>query len=231
MESMGIASRIEEIRSRLPERVRLVAVSKLNPLTAIREAAGAGQIVFGESRVQELLEKYTAMPELEWHFIGHLQTNKIKYIAPFVHLIHGVDSFKLLREINRQGMKINRVIPCLLQVYIATEETKFGLTREELEELLDHPEFQSFRHVEIQGLMGMATFTNDQSRIQDEFFHLQDTFHHVKKTRFADKSYFREISAGMSHDYPLAIKAGSTLVRIGSDIFGQRNTTPFLQSF
>ena len=220
---MSIAQRLRQIQSGLPPEVRLIAVSKTHPVESILEAVAAGQHVFGENRVQELVEKYQALPELEWHLIGHLQTNKVKYIAPFVHLIHGVDSLKLLKEINLQAAKNQRVIDCLLQMYIATEETKFGLDEEEIKEILESEEFRSFENVRICGIMGMATNTRDQAVVEKEFYHLHDIFQYVKRTWFSDKSYFCEISAGMSQDYTLAVRAGSTMVRIGSEIFGERS--------
>src|SRR5690606_33277896 len=207
------------IKSQLPEGVVLVAVSKTKPTSAILEAYRAGQRVFGENKVQEMVQKWEELPkDIQWHMIGHLQRNKVKYIAPFVSLIHGVDSLKLLKEIDRQAKAIGRTIPCLLQLHIAQEETKFGLDPGELGALLESPEFRAMEHVQIMGLMGMATHTGDKTRIRKEFEYLKGQFDTLKKTR----PKISILSMGMSSDYPLAVEAGSTMVRIGSDIFGNR---------
>lgn len=203
----------------------LIAVSKIKPAEDIRKLYDMGQRDFGENYVQELVEKQAVLPEdIKWHFIGHLQSNKIKYIAPFVHLIHGVDSFKLLQEINKQAQKNNRVIHCLLQVHIATEETKFGLDEKELMELLEYYMAQrgQLKYVVIDGLMGMASFTEDNDQLAQEFGALKALFHLVQKSYFFGETTFRILSMGMSGDYEIAIREGSTHVRIGSLLFGRR---------
>ncbi len=212
-----------QIRQQLPAHVNLVAVSKTKPIPQLMEAYEAGQRIFGENKALEMKEKYEAMPkDIEWHFIGHLQTNKIKYIAPFVSLIHSIDSFKLLLEIEKAAKKCNRVIPCLLQFHIAEEESKFGFDLEEAVQMLNSPEFKELQHVEIAGVMGMATFTENRVQIVKEFRHLSDIFQRLKSTHFAEQAKFREISMGMTDDFDLAIAEGSTLVRVGSAIFGNR---------
>lgn len=221
---MAIAENIKTILSEIPTNVTLVAISKTKPLEAITEAYNCGLRIFGENKVQELTAKYEQLPkDIEWHLVGHLQTNKVKYIAPFVSLIHSVDSLSLLKEIDKQGKKNNRIIRCLLQVYIASEETKFGLSEKELNELVNSKELSSFANVSICGLMGMATFTEDTSQIRKEFNSLYLIFQHLKATRYTNNPEFKEISMGMSSDYRIAIEEGSTMVRIGSDIFGERN--------
>ncbi len=220
----SVIRNLEEIRGRLPENVTLVAVSKTKPNEMILEAYGAGQRIFGENKVQELTDKAEALPgDIEWHMIGHLQRNKVKYIAPFVSLIHGVDSLRLLRAINKEGVKNDRVIPCLLQMHIASEETKFGLDETELNELLESPDYKSFLNVEIRGLMGMATFTNDETIVAKEFRSLKNIFDRVRNEYFKNDSSFSVLSMGMSGDYQLAIAEGSNMVRVGSSIFGERN--------
>ena len=219
-----IQEEIKSIQERLPEHVRLVAVSKFHPIEALEEAYAAGQRVFGESKVQEMTTKYEALPkDIEWHFIGHLQTNKIKYMAPYVALIHGVDSFKLLKEINKQAIKAERTIPCLLQIHIAQEESKFGFSFDECRQMLEEGCWKELTHISIAGLMGMATNTDDENIIQQEFHSLEAFFQEIKDSYFSNQPAFKEISMGMSDDYPIAISEGSTLVRIGSKIFGQRN--------
>ena len=219
-----IQEEIKSIQERLPEHVRLVAVSKFHPIEALEEAYAAGQRVFGESKVQEMTTKYEALPkDIEWHFIGHLQTNKIKYMAPYVALIHGVDSFKLLKEINKQAIKAERTIPCLLQIHIAQEESKFGFSFDECRQMLEEGCWKELTHISIAGLMGMATNTDDENIIQQEFHSLGAFFQEIKDSYFSNQPAFKEISMGMSDDYPIAIAEGSTLVRIGSKIFGQRN--------
>ena len=219
-----IQAEIQRIKAGLPQGVQLVAVSKFHPIEALQEAYDVGQRIFGESKVQEMTQKYEAMPkDIEWHFIGHLQTNKIKYMAPYVSLIHGVDSYKLLAEIDKQAAKAGRVIPCLLQMHIAREETKFGFSFDECRQMLEAGNWRTLEHIRIAGVMGMATNTDDESIIAHEFESLKQFFDELKNGPFADAAYFREISMGMSDDYPLAISRGSTLIRVGSLIFGARN--------
>lgn len=219
-----IGERIKEIRNELPEGVRLVAVSKFHPNEAIEEAYRAGQRIFGESKVQEMTAKYESLPkDIEWHFIGHLQTNKVKYIAPYVSLIHGIDSYRLLSEVDKQGAKAGRTLDVLLQIHIAQEETKFGFTPDECRQLLADGAWKALAHVRICGLMGMASNTDDDAQVSREFEELHALFTEVKTTWFADVPAFKELSMGMSHDYPLAIRAGSTLVRVGTKIFGERD--------
>lgn len=219
-----IQTEIQTIKSGLPKEVRLVAVSKFHPIEALQEAYDGGQRIFGESKVQEMTQKYEALPkDIEWHFIGHLQTNKIKYMAPYVALIHGVDSYKLLSEINKQAAKVGRIIPCLLQIHIAQEETKFGFSTDECRSMLEEGNWRTLENVQIAGIMGMATNTEDEAQIKQEFATLSSFFREVKETYFKDRPSFKEISMGMSDDYPLAIEEGSTLIRIGSRIFGVRN--------
>jgi PLP dependent protein len=202
---------------------RLIAVSKTKPIEMLQEAYEAGQRIFGENKVQEMEQKHEALPkDIEWHLIGHLQTNKVKYIAPFVSLIHSVDSVKLLEEINKQGKKIDRIIPCLLQIYIANEETKFGFSEEEVFGLVgQYP--TSFSHVQIIGLMGMATFTDNQEQIRKEFKGLKKLFEKLKEMKLPPQVEMKELSMGMSADYKIALEEGSTLVRVGTAIFGERN--------
>lgn len=220
---MNIQTNIKEVLSTLPEGVRLVAVSKFHPNEAIEEAYAAGQRIFGESHVQEMTKKHDTLPsDIEWHFIGHLQTNKVKYMAPYVAMIHAVDSYRLLAEIDRQAAKAGRIIPCLLQIHIAREETKFGFTFDECRQMLQEGEWRKLANVSLAGLMGMASNVDDDEQIKQEFCSLSNFFHEVKQQFFADAEEFKEISMGMSHDYPLAIQAGSTLVRVGSKIFGER---------
>lgn len=220
---MGIRQNIKNLRATLPGNVRLIAVSKTHPMDEIMEAYNEGHRVFGENRVQELLPKYDALPkDIEWHLIGHLQTNKVKHIVPFVSLIHSIDSFKLLKEVNKEAAKSNRVVDCLLQVYIASEETKFGLSAEELFDLLSNSEVQSFNNCRIVGLMGMATFTENHDQIRKEFQHLFELFKKVKSTFPFLMPNFKELSMGMSSDFEIAIEEGSTLIRVGSAIFGER---------
>jgi len=202
---------------------RLIAVSKTKPAGEILQLYRLGQRLFGENKVQEMTEKKDLLPaDIEWHLIGHLQTNKVKYIAPFVAMIHSVDSLKLLQEINKQAAKNERIIPCLLQIHIAEEETKFGLDRDELFELLSSPLLNDLKHVSINGLMGMATNTHDQEKIEKEFALLRQIFHEVKAKFFSSTSAFTELSMGMSSDYKIALKHGSTLIRVGSLLFGER---------
>lgn len=221
---MNIASNFNNIRSQLPEHVKLIAVSKFKPVSDLMEAYKAGQRIFGENKAQEMTEKHEALPkDIEWHFIGHLQTNKIKYIIPYVHCIHSIDSAHLLAEVDKQAAKHGRTVPCLLQFHIATEESKFGFSYEEAAEMLKSPEFRTWEHIAIHGVMGMATNTEDSALVRKEFHTLKTYFDRLKQTFFAGQESFREISMGMTGDYPLAIEEGSTMVRIGSAIFGARN--------
>jgi len=221
---MSIASKIEEIKNSIPKNVKLIAVSKTKPAEDIMEAYNSGYRIFGENKPQELKEKYNTLPkDIEWHMIGHLQTNKVKYIAPFVHLIHAVESIKLLTTINKEAEKNNRIIDVLLQIYIAKEESKFGLSKEELITLLESEEFKCHKNIRIVGLMGMATFTNDSSIVRNEFKYLKQIFEFTKEKYFSNQDSFKEISMGMSDDYKLAIEEGSTIIRVGSSIFGSRN--------
>lgn len=202
---------------------QLVAVSKTKPVSDILEAYDAGQRVFGENKVQELREKHELLPkDIQWHMIGHLQSNKVKYIAPFVTLIHAVDSFKLLKEINKQAAKVDRRLDCLLQVHIAQEETKFGLSIEEIHEIINSEEFQNLSNIKIIGLMGMATNTEKVDQVRQEFESLRKKFNDLKNLE-NEKIEMRELSIGMSNDYQIALECGSTMVRIGSSIFGNRN--------
>lgn len=220
---MSIQENIREVLSTLPDGVRLVAVSKYHPVEAIREAYDGGQRIFGESKVQEMTAKHDQLPaDIEWHFIGHLQTNKVKYIAPYVSLIHGVDSYKLLLEINRQGQRAGRIIPCLLQIHVAQEETKFGFSLEECLQMLALGEWRALPYVSIRGIMGMASNTDDMEQVRQEFSTLNNFFSQVREKYFSDRENFSELSMGMSDDYPIAIEEGSTLVRVGSRIFGDR---------
>jgi pyridoxal phosphate enzyme (YggS family) len=218
-----IAEKILALKQTMPASVQLIAVSKTKPNEDIIQAYQAGQRVFGENKVQEMTDKYESLPkDIQWHLIGHLQTNKVKYIAPFVTLIHAVDSLKLLKEINKEAKKNNRVIDCLLQFFIASEETKFGLTFEEATEILESKEFIEMENVRIVGLMGMASFVDDEEQIQDEFRTLYNYFQVIKSHHFKFNADFKELSMGMSGDYAIAIEEGSTMVRIGSSIFGGR---------
>ena len=220
---MSISNNLNTIKSQLPAQVTLVAVSKTKPITDLMEAYNAGQRIFGENYVQELVEKYEQLPnDIQWHFIGHLQSRKVKLIAPFVSLIHGVDSLKLLQEINKQAAKNNRVIDCLLQIHIAEEETKFGLDASELEAILNVASFHSLQNIKVIGLMGMATFTEDNAQIQKEFQFLKSLFDQYQSVQWPNFK-LQTLSMGMSSDYKLAIDCGSTMVRIGSSIFGVRN--------
>ena len=219
-----IAERIHALTSQLPQGVRLVAISKFHPAEAIAEAYAAGQRLFGESCVQELQAKHEALPkDIEWHFIGHLQTNKVKYIVPYVSLIHGIDSFHLLAEVDRQAERVGRTVGCLLQMHIAREETKFGFSFEECRQLLQEGEWRQLHHVRLCGMMGMATNTDNMQQVEEEFRSLATFFHEVKTTWFAADEAFCELYMGMSHDYQQAIAAGSTLIRVGTYIFGERN--------
>ena len=218
-----IVKNLVNVQDSLIENVTLIAVSKTKPASDIQTLYDAGQRAFGENKVQELVEKYEVLPkDIKWHLIGHLQSNKVKYIAPFVHLIHGVDSFKLLKEINKEGGKCKRIIPCLLQFHIAQEETKFGFSFEEAQEMLESNEFVELQHVAIHGVMGMASFTEDENQIHEEFQTLHNYFQLIKSHYFKFNTDFKEISMGMSGDYKIAMEEGSTMVRVGSTIFGSR---------
>ena len=221
---MNIAENIDSIKKKLPKGVRLVAVSKTKPIEDILEAYNAGHKIFGENKVQDLVQKYEELPkDIDWHFIGHPQTNKVKYIAPFISLIHGVDSLKLLKVINNEAKKNNREVECLLQFHIAEEETKFGLTLNEAREILGSDEFKSFKNVIVSGVMGMATYTDNHEQIRNEFKMLNTIFNTLKNEYFSGVKKFTEISMGMSDDYQIAVEEGSTLIRVGSKIFGERN--------
>ena len=215
-----IKNNLEKIKSGIPENVTLVAVSKTKPISDIQEAYNAGHRVFGENKIQEMVSKFDELPkDIEWHMIGHLQRNKVKYMAHFVNLIHGVDSLKTLKEIDKQAKKHDRIINCLLQARIAKEETKFGLPFDEIKTILNSSEFQELSNVSVIGLMGMATFTDNQSIIEEEFASLKELFDELK----TQNSAFKTLSMGMSGDYQLAIENGSTMIRVGSSIFGARN--------
>ena len=217
---MSIKDNLNYIKSQLPNHVTLVAVSKTKPVSDLMEAYNAGQRIFGENKIQEMAEKYEEMPkDIEWHMIGHVQRNKVKYMAEFVSLIHGVESFKLLKEINKQAEKHDRIIDCLLQIKIAEEESKFGMSAKEATTLLQSPEFSQLKHINIVGVMGMATFTDDMKQVENEFKFLKSTFDELKTLN----PNLLTISMGMSGDYQLAIDCGSTMVRVGSSIFGARN--------
>ena len=222
---MDIKNNIKKIQDFLSGKpARLVAVSKTKPAELIQKAYDEGLRIFGENKAQELSEKYEVLPkDIEWHMIGHLQRNKVKYIAPFVALIHSVDSLRLLKEIDKQAEKNDRVIDCLLQVHIAEEDTKFGLSEEELKEMLASQEFEAMKNIRIVGLMGMATFTEDQGQIRREFKSLKNIFDRLAQMETPANVSMEELSMGMSGDYEIALEEGSTLVRVGSAIFGERN--------
>lgn len=220
---MSIANNLKEIKSSLPENVTLVAVSKTKPVADLMEAYNAGQRIFGENKIQEMTDKWEQMPkDIQWHMIGHVQTNKVKYMAPFVSLIHGVDSFKLLKEINKQAKKNDRVINCLLQIHIAEEQTKFGMDEQELSDLLNSDVFTQMENIKVKGLMGMATFTEDTTQIKQEFTALKNIFDRLKEKPTTKNFEPDTLSMGMSGDYEIAIACGSSMVRIGSSIFGAR---------
>lgn len=220
---MSIEARFHEIRDRIPDGVSLVAVTKTRTPDEIMELLRCGHRRLGESKVQELLSKYEALPsDIEWHLIGHLQSNKVKHIAPFISLIHSVDSLKLLKAINKEGKKNNRIIPCLLQLHIAQEESKYGFSPEEVRQVLEDPTYLAMEYVAVKGLMGMATFTTDHARIRKEFSELRHFFETLKSDVFAGDPAFCELSMGMSDDFEIGIAEGSTMVRVGSAIFGDR---------
>ena len=217
---MSISDNLNKIKATIPKGVTLVAVSKTKPVSELMEAYNAGQRIFGENKIQEMMQKWEEMPkDIEWHMIGHVQRNKVKYMAEYVRLVHGVDSFKLLKEINKQASKHNRTINCLLQVHIAEEETKFGMDKYEIASLLASKEYKELLNVKVVGLMGMATFTDSQEQISKEFKYLNSLYNEFK----AENTEFNTLSMGMSGDYKLAIDYGSNMVRIGSSIFGNRN--------
>ena len=220
---MQITDNLLVIKSQLPENVTLVAVSKTKPVSDLMEAYNAGQRIFGENKIQEMTEKWEEMPkDIQWHMIGHVQTNKVKYMAEYVNLVHGVDSLKLLNEINKQAKKHDRIIDVLLQMHIAEEETKFGLDNNELNEILNQVQNDEFQNIKIIGLMGMATFTGNQTQIKKEFLHLKSIFDRLQTLPTTNNYQPTTLSMGMSGDYKLAIECGSTMVRIGSSIFGTR---------
>ena len=220
---MAIQESLTELAKKVPQGCTLVAVSKTQPPEIIREAHDGGQRVFGENRAQELASKYEILPkDIEWHMIGHLQTNKVKYIAPFVTLIQSVDSVKLLEEINRQGMKTDRVIPCLLQIHIAEEETKFGFSADEVFHLVSSERWTSLQHIRVKGLMGMATFTQNEQQVRKEFRNLKILFEKLRAHALPASMSMEELSMGMSSDFKIALEEGSTMIRVGTAIFGQR---------
>lgn len=221
---MGVAENLRSFLKNIPDGVQLVAVSKTKPEETIMEAYQTGQRVFGENKIQDLVAKQTNLPnDIEWHFIGHVQTNKVKYIASFISLFHAIDSLKLLKEINKQAAKHERKIPCLLQFHIAEEETKFGLSMEEAELILTSEEYATFKNIKLIGVMGMATYTDNFEQVRSEFKQLKEYFDFLSQSYFAGDESFKEISMGMSGDYQLAIEEGSTMIRIGSTLFGERN--------
>ena len=221
---MSIANEIIKIKSSLPSSTTLIAVSKTKPVEDLQQAYDAGQRVFGENKALEMRDKHEALPnDIQWHFIGHLQTNKIKYIISYVSLIHSIDSLNLLKEVNIAATKKNRVVDCLLQFHIANEDTKYGLLLHEAHELLNSAEYKAMNNIRVVGVMGMATFTDNREQIRQEFKNLKNIFDQLKEQYFAESNCFKEISMGMSDDYSIAIEEGSTLVRVGSAIFGKRN--------
>ena len=221
---MGIVENLHTLQSQIPSHVTLVAVSKTKPDEMIMEAYHAGHRDFGENKVQDLAGKAERLPEnIRWHMIGHLQSNKVKYLASFVYLIHGVDSLKLLKVINKEALKQDRVIDCLLQIHIAKEQTKFGFSREEVLEVVRSADFRELKNIRIRGLMGMATYTENSDQIREEFRHLKRIFDELSVSDFPDSTVFDQLSFGMSGDYTLAVEEGSTMLRIGSLIFGPRN--------
>ena len=219
-----VKENLVKIASTVPEPTRLIAVSKTKPVEMLQEAYDAGQRLFGENKALEMRDKHAVLPkDIQWHFIGHLQTNKVKYIAPFVTLIHSIDSLQLLEVVNKEALKNNRIIDCLLQFHIALEETKFGLDMSEADALLSSPEYKAMTNVRLCGVMGMATNTDDMAKVRSEFANLRKIFEDLRQRYFEGQEHFREISMGMSHDYQIAIEEGATLVRVGSSIFGARN--------
>jgi len=220
---MNIKNNINNLRQGIPSSCKLITVSKTNPVEKIIEAYDAGQRDFGENRVQELLPKYEALPkDIQWHMIGHVQANKVKYIVAFVHLIHSVDRFSLLEEINKQAGKLNRTVMCLLQIHIAEEETKFGFSEEEIVDLIKSEPFKNLKNISVVGLMGMATFTENSEQVRREFRDLKNLFERLKTQQLPENAVMKELSMGMSGDYQIALDEGSTMVRVGSAIFGER---------
>lgn len=220
---MSVAEQITRLQKELPEGVNLLAISKYQPIEAIQEAYDAGQRMFGENHIQEMAAKAAALPkDIQWHFTGHVQTNKIKYMAPFVSLVHAVDSFRLLREIDKHAAKHERRIDCLLQIHIAQEDTKYGLTVDECRQLLANEPWKELEHVRITGLMAMGSNTDDMEQVRHEFRQIKGLFDELKEKHFANEPSFSQLSEGMTDDYPIAIEEGSTIVRIGSMIFGER---------
>ena len=221
---MSISDNLQKVRATLPDSVRLIAVSKTKPVEMLQEAYDCGQRLFGENKALEMRDKHELLPkDIEWHFIGHLQTNKVKYIVPFVTLIHSIDSIQLLQVVEKEAAKHNRVVDCLLQFHVAEEETKFGMYEEEARELLGSEDYKAMTHVRIVGVMGMATNTDDMELVRNDFKHLKSIFDNLKKDYFAKDEKFCELSMGMSGDYGIAVEEGATLVRVGSSIFGARN--------
>jgi pyridoxal phosphate enzyme (YggS family) len=221
---MEIQKKIQEIQKSISDNVSLVAVSKTKPIEDLQEAYDAGQRIFGENKIQEMVDKFDVLPkDIQWHMIGHLQSNKVKYMAHFVDLIHGVDTFKTLKEINKQAKKHNRVINCLLQAKIAKEETKFGLSFEDIEQILQSPEMTALENIKIVGFMGMASFTDNQTQLKEEFSSLKNFFDKHKTQTAIANCQLDVLSMGMSGDYNLAIENGSTMIRVGSSIFGKRS--------
>jgi pyridoxal phosphate enzyme (YggS family) len=219
-----IKENLNIVKASVPSNVTLIAVSKTKPVSDLQEAYDAGQRIFGENKALEMRDKHQVLPnDIQWHFIGHLQTNKIKYIAPFVTLIHAIDSLSLLEAVNTEAAKNNRVIDCLLQFHIAQEETKFGLDMEEAKSMLESESYKNLNNINICGVMGMATFTDNAAQVRDEFKNLKNIFETLKENYFKENDSFKEISMGMSDDYPIAIEEGATMVRVGSKIFGARN--------
>ena len=224
MNSNMIKENLLRIKKKLPENVTLVAVSKTKPIADLQEAYDAGQRIFGENKIQEMVDKHNVLPkDIQWHMIGHLQSNKVKYMASFVNLIHGIDKFKTLKEINKQAKKHDRIIDCLLQVKIAKEETKFGFSTDEIKTLLNSKELADLENIKIVGFMGMASFTEDKQQLQEEFLSLKTIFEKQKQITDTKNCKLQILSMGMSGDYPLAIANGSTMIRVGSSIFGNRN--------
>ena len=219
-----IKENLNIVKASVPSNVTHIAVSKTKPVSDLQEAYDAGQRIFGENKALEMRDKHQVLPnDIQWHFIGHLQTNKIKYIAPFVTLIHAIDSLSLLEAVNKEAAKNNRVIDCLLQFHIAQEETKFGLDMEEAKSMLESESYKNLNNINICGVMGMATFTDNAAQVRDEFKNLKNIFETLKENYFKENDSFKEISMGMSDDYPIAIEEGATMVRVGSKIFGARN--------
>ena len=220
---LNIRDNLSTLKKSVPEHIRLVAVSKLQPVSALKEAYDAGQRLFGENKVQELVFKHSNLPpDIAWHFIGHLQTNKVKYLAPFISLIHSIDSLNLFKEVNKEAKKNSRVIDCLLQFHIATEETKFGLNIDEARGLLDSDDYKAMKNIRITGVMGMGSFSDDQILVRSEFKGLYKCFNTLKESYFNHSESFEIISMGMSGDYLIAIEEGSTMIRLGTSIFGER---------